>query len=214
MVRVSLVYGRIGGIESKKEFALEALKYPFSSLLFEMKKEKSTWESVSKKGNWKYLSSVYDKMIYPRDKELVVLRGVPGAGKSTWVKDNGFEKYVLCADTLREMYSVPVDNISQEYNSQVWRTMFDMIETRMSQGQFAIIDAVHSTNKSIKPYKMLCDKYGYKLKTEYFKISLEDAIERNETREKYKRVPVDVIKRMHNHIINNIDKMEVDNNGP
>ncbi len=33
---------------------------------------------------------------------LLLLRGAPGCGKSTWVKEQGLETYTLCADTLRQ----------------------------------------------------------------------------------------------------------------
>lgn len=35
---------------------------------------------------------------------LVLLRGAAGCGKSTWVKENGLEKFVLSPDSVREMY--------------------------------------------------------------------------------------------------------------
>ena len=36
---------------------------------------------------------------------LLVLRGAPGCGKSTWVEKNGLLPYTLCPDTLRIMCS-------------------------------------------------------------------------------------------------------------
>ena len=32
---------------------------------------------------------------------LVLLRGLPGAGKSTWIKEQGLEPYTLSADQIR-----------------------------------------------------------------------------------------------------------------
>ena len=32
---------------------------------------------------------------------MFVLRGAPGCGKSTWIKDNGLTPYTLEADNLR-----------------------------------------------------------------------------------------------------------------
>ena len=39
---------------------------------------------------------------------LVVLRGAPGSGKSTWIEKWGLKPYTLCADTIRELFESPV----------------------------------------------------------------------------------------------------------
>ena len=36
---------------------------------------------------------------------LLILRGAPGAGKSTWVKEHHLEQYTLCPDDLRVLCS-------------------------------------------------------------------------------------------------------------
>ena len=40
-------------------------------------------------------------------RRLVLLRGIPGAGKSTWVKKNGLEKFTLSSDKVRLMLHSP-----------------------------------------------------------------------------------------------------------
>ena len=40
-------------------------------------------------------------------RRLVLLRGIPGAGKSTWVKKNGLEKFTLSSDNIRLMLHSP-----------------------------------------------------------------------------------------------------------
>ena len=39
---------------------------------------------------------------------LVLLRGTPGCGKSTWIKQNGLEQYALSADNLRLLFRSPI----------------------------------------------------------------------------------------------------------
>ena len=109
--------------------------------------------------------------------------------------------YVLCADDLRLMYSTPNPYISQEWNGFVWATLYAMLGTRMREGSFVIIDAVHQTNKSLKQYRKMCEEFGYDMKIVDFKVSLEDALERNKNRAMYKMVPKEVIERMHNQLI-------------
>ena len=198
------VYINIKDIETQKEFASHALNYRCSSVLFKMR-NKNTAASVTTaiielKTNWKRMKDIYDSLITPKDKQLIVLRGIPGAGKSTWIKENNLGMYVLCADDLRLMYSTPNPYISQEWNGFVWGTLYAMLGTRMKEGSFIIIDAVHQTNKSLKQYRKMCEEHGYDMKIIDFKISLEDALERNRTREEYKKVPEAVIERMHTQI--------------
>ena len=39
---------------------------------------------------------------------LLLLRGAPGAGKSTWIKENNLENYVLETDKFRQLLANPV----------------------------------------------------------------------------------------------------------
>lgn len=38
---------------------------------------------------------------------LLLLRGAPGSGKSTWIKENKLEQYTLEADLFRNLISNP-----------------------------------------------------------------------------------------------------------
>lgn len=100
---------------------------------------------------------------------LVLLRGAMGAGKSTWIKDNGLEGYVLCPDTIRLMYSSPQIQpdsfnytINQNNDTQVWALMFEILEERMKKGEFTIIDATHSRQSDFSRYNNLCETYRYR----------------------------------------------------
>lgn len=46
---------------------------------------------------------------------LVLLRGCPGSGKSTFIKDNNLEPYTLCADQIRMQVSSPVLNTNGKF---------------------------------------------------------------------------------------------------
>lgn len=41
---------------------------------------------------------------------LLLMRGVPGSGKSTFIKQHNLEQYTLSADALRLLYSAPKMN--------------------------------------------------------------------------------------------------------
>lgn len=192
------VFDNMGIMVTQKEFASHALNYKFSSVLFGLRAGKK-YEDICIR--WDKVVEYHSSMVVSTPNKLIVLRGIPGAGKSTWLRETNLEKYTLCADTIRLMYSVPNPYISQEHNAIVWKTLYSMLETRMKEGSFVIIDAVHQTNKSLKQYRKMCEEYDYDIEIRDFKISLEDALERNKNRELHKMVPEEVIEKMHNQLI-------------
>lgn len=68
---------------------------------------------------------------------LILLRGIPGSGKSTWVKSKGLEQYTISSDALRLMYAGVEINlngkevISQKSDKIVWEVLFSILERRM-----------------------------------------------------------------------------------
>ena len=131
-------------------------------------------------------------------KKLLIMRGVPCSGKSTWIKDRGYKRFSLSMDTLRLMFKAQDIGTSQEYNKRVYDIFFEILETRMKNGSFTIIDNVNQTFRVVKPYLELAEKYNYEVKIiDFLDVSLEDCIKRNKLREEYKFVPEDVIRRMH-----------------
>lgn len=134
---------------------------------------------------------------------LLLLRGVPGAGKSTFVRENHLEPYTLCADDFRLKISNPLLNeagqfyISQEHDNEAWALLYDALEKRMKRGDFTVIDATNISPKMLPHYKNLLDKYRYTAFYINIDVTLEEAIRRNEEREEYKRVPEAAIRRMY-----------------
>lgn len=137
---------------------------------------------------------------------LVITRGCPASGKSTWIKENGLEQYTLSADSIRTIIQSPVMNeegryeISQKNDKKVWEMLFQLMEERMKRGEFIVIDATHNNDKLIKRYKDYCDTYKYSIFVKEFRVPLEECIERNSKRDEYKFVPVESIKRCYRNI--------------
>lgn len=101
-------------------------------------------------------------------RQLVLMRGCIGSGKSTWIRQNGLEDYTLSADKIRVLAgsyaTTDVDGnliYQQKDESFVWDLLFKMLENRMAKGEFTVIDAQHATRKSINAYKTLAHKYDY-----------------------------------------------------
>lgn len=127
---------------------------------------------------------------------LVLLRGAAGCGKSTWVKENGLERYTLSPDSIREMCQSPelqVDGsigFSQNRDTVVWKTLFRLLETRMQRGEFTVIDAVNAKTSEMNRYKEMCSVYRYRIFcVDFTDIPIEEVKRRNASRELLKRVP-------------------------
>ena len=80
---------------------------------------------------------------------LIITRGAPGAGKSSWIEQNGLLPYTLSPDTLRVMCSsrelqadgrfAVARNTATE--NQTWKVLFNLLEYRLSRGELTVIDA-------------------------------------------------------------------------
>lgn len=134
---------------------------------------------------------------------LVLLRGAPASGKSSFIKEHKLEPYTLCADQIRMQVSSPVLNvngefvISQKQDKYVWETLYVMLEKRMQDGCFTVIDATHYKTSLISPYKKLAQKYGYRVYiVDFTDVPYDVLVERNSKRPEHQRVPEEVIKKM------------------
>ena len=134
---------------------------------------------------------------------LVLLRGAPASGKSTFIKEHKLEPYTLCADQIRMQVSSPVLNtkgefvISQAQDKYVWGTLYVMLEKRMQEGCFTVIDATHYKSSLMSRYKPLVKKYGYRVYVvDFTDVPYNTLVERNSTRPEHQRVPLEVIQKM------------------
>ena len=129
---------------------------------------------------------------------LLLTRGAPGAGKTTWIKNNHLEDYCISPDNIRTLCSSPElqpsgeFKISQERNNEnaVWEILFKILEHRMSRGEFTVVDATASKTKDIQQYKDLADQYRYRLFiVDFTDVSLETCLAQNKMRPLIKQVP-------------------------
>ena len=141
---------------------------------------------------------------------LVVMRGAPGCGKSTFVQENRLAPYALCADSIRELFESPVMDdehgvmqLSQKNDKRVWQLLFQLLEERMQRGELCIVDATHSRPKDFSKYKDLMEKYRYRAYcVDFTDIPIDVCKQRNLMRPEYKRVPENVIDVMYARFAN------------
>ena len=135
---------------------------------------------------------------------LFLLRGCPGVGKDYWVDQNGLRPYTISADDIRLMYQGPVLNeygdemISQDNDGEVWSLLLRLLEARMSRGEFIVVNATHYRNSLITRYKDLIHKYRYRAYVvDFSDVPLETILERNRTRDAFKFVPEEHIRKVY-----------------
>lgn len=140
-------------------------------------------------------------------RQLVLLRGAPGSGKSTYLKDNDLLKYTLAPDDIRLLFQSPVltedgsFKISTKNEKKVWEFLFSLLEERMKRGEFTIIDATHSKNSMITQYRKLAQKYRFRVHVlDFSDVALETILEQNMMRPEHKHVPEQPIRNAHMRI--------------
>ena len=129
---------------------------------------------------------------------LLILRGAPGCGKSTWVKNNGLSAYTLCPDDIRVMCAsreLKADGAfaiarNHAVEQETWKIILDLLEYRMSRGELTVLDATASKTKDIKQYKELADQYRYRMYcVDFTDVPLEVCKKQNLQRPEDKIVP-------------------------
>lgn len=135
-------------------------------------------------------------------RNLVLLRGAAGCGKSTFIQKHGLERYTICPDNLRLLFQSPIMTVDGEFeisnknDKQVWNLLFTVLEKRMERGEFTVVDATHARASFLAQYKTLLDRYRYRGFVVKFDVPVDEVLNRNKQRASYKWVPENVIREM------------------
>jgi len=135
---------------------------------------------------------------------LLLFRGAPGCGKSTFIDQNGLRPYALSADEIRlqcQSAQQTADGrveISQKNEKDVWNMLFKLLEIRMRNGEFTVIDATNSKTSEINRYKEMCDTYRYRIFCiDMTDLPIDECKRRNASRPILKQVPESAIDKMY-----------------
>lgn len=135
---------------------------------------------------------------------LLLFRGAPGCGKSTFIEQHGLKPYTLSADDIRLQVSSPLMTrhgnmtFNPDNDQFVWRMLMQMLEKRMENGEFTVIDATNSKTSEMNKYKTLATTYKYRIYCiDMTDLPIDVCKDRNLQREPLKRVPEEAIDKMY-----------------
>jgi predicted kinase len=121
---------------------------------------------------------------------IVLLVGLPGSGKSTWVSGR---TGVLSSDSLREVLAD--DATDQTIHARVFRVLRYLLKNRLElKRPITYIDATSLTPKERQPYIKLAKQCGSEIEAIFFDVPVIECQRRN--RQRSRIVPDDVIERM------------------
>ena len=138
-------------------------------------------------------------------KTILVLRGIPASGKSTYakqlVKDNPGMYKRINRDDLREMFDGY--HLSKDNEKFAKKVRDILVMEALEAGKHVIVDDTNLSDRHINRMKQLAEthrkKTGHEVKVEVkeFEVELEEAIERDKKRKR--PVGKKVIKEMHRY---------------
>lgn len=147
-----------------------------------------------------------------QDKIIMLLRGIPGAGKTTWLKDVGANpRCVVSSDIVRiELNGFEKDDdghprISQKDPGRVWAEVGRRICSLCEEEEpLVILDATNIKRKDMRNAARKAIRAGYSpVVVDFTDVTLEQAKARNIGREGFRRVPDAAIERMHAQLSQN-----------
>jgi predicted kinase len=122
---------------------------------------------------------------------IVVLTGLPGSGKSTWLSQRGSGG--ISSDAVRHLLAD--DETDQSIHAQVFQTVRYLLEQRIAIGRpVTYIDATNLTPEERRPYIEIARARGCEIESVYFDVPLAVCMERNARRARV--VPPEAMEKM------------------
>ncbi|QNN98409.1 polynucleotide kinase [Streptomyces phage LilMartin] len=131
--------------------------------------------------------------------QLLILRGVPGCGKSTfahqWLKE-GERRARVNRDDIRMQFFGKETGVDENMVTQIEHSQVDML---LKSGYSVVVDDTNIRHAYIKAFVKIAGKHGVSVAVKQFDVDLKVAIGRNAVRASQggRDVPTHVIEKMH-----------------
>lgn len=155
-----------------------------------------------------YLDSVLvEDNEYP---EFVMLIGIPGSGKSTWINQfNKNDKYIVISpDDIRREITGSISDQSQ--NANVWRITKERVLKNLENGRSVILDS--TMTDSIRRKEFIKDLPQVNLKAKVFYVDPEVSKERIkkdiESGKDRANVPPEIVDKMYGELMSKVKLLD------
>lgn len=132
---------------------------------------------------------------------LILMCGLPGSGKSTYLKNRIFfrEGIILCPDDFRLVLTGR--SFYEPAEDSIWSHVKIAARVLLKRNYHVIIDCTNLTVEKRKNWINIADEIGINVCCWWQNVPLSIVIERNKNRSKEKVVPFEAMERMINSFI-------------
>ncbi len=142
-------------------------------------------------------------------KNVYIMRGIPGSGKSTYIKDKLDGIAVVSRDDIRQKYFGVGDDekaiLTPSLEHKVTEIFWDQIEALISRKNDIVIDNTNLKNKYLNKMFDYFNERGYLIYIIQMTTDIQTCISRRKD-----QIPLKVMLQMYNDMINNhVDEEKV-----
>ena len=115
---------------------------------------------------------------------VIILRGIPCSGKTTWAKEFVKEHYdyiVIGNDTVREIFNIPYYT-----NEDIHDYSLALLRTALDHHKNVVIDNSNIYDNVLQRYIDVLKEYDASHKLVTLNVTLEEALSRNKTRKDHR----------------------------
>lgn len=126
--------------------------------------------------------------------DVILMSGLPLAGKDSWIEAHGMELPVISLDHIREQLGLP----PAKNTGKVVQIATEQARTLLRQKKPLIWNATNIIQETRQRLISLFSGYGARVKIQYLEVPYQELLARNQKRERYIPEPVleDMIRKM------------------